>query len=113
LNASKGVLVIQERLDMFFKTGDDDGIGEEVLVAGRGAVFEVLAGAALLAVGAVAGQRSQPMLSPKVCERMARSWPWRCPVVDFKMAGIAGTHGIDRSIGFQAEPLCRSCFRRD
>ena len=46
--------MIQERLDVFFKTGDDDGIGEEVLVARCAAVFEVLAGAALFAICAVA-----------------------------------------------------------
>src|SRR5580704_9220185 len=54
IDAGKRVLVIQERLDMLLKTSDDDWIGEEVLGSGRAAVFEVLSGAALLAVGAVA-----------------------------------------------------------
>ena len=126
----------------FFKTGNDDRICVEVLGSGRAAVFEVLADAALLAVGAVAdkgeneaqatvvrGLKSivdvleslriefaQPGLDAEIAadtvaqglrtdDAGAHGLGGVHGVVDFKMAGIPGTHGVDGAVGFHAKPF--------
>ena len=134
--------MIQERLDVLFKTADDDGIGKKVLAAGSATVFEVLANAALFAIGTVAdkgddeaqatvmsGLEDIVKLPERLRIKLARlrldaeiatdavAHRLRADdagahhsgrvksIVNFKMAWIAGTHGIDGAVGFQAEPF--------